>query len=60
MIPSRRANKLVPKYTRPSREGAWWVPLLEKASAKFYGNYERMSGGWMAASLYILTGMPSG
>lgn len=38
------------KYFRPafadkSNFGAWWMPLLEKAYAKFQGNYDRMEWG---------------
>jgi hypothetical protein len=42
-----------------SNAKAWWPTYAEKASAKFYGNYDVMSGGWMDAALTILTGMPT-
>ena len=42
-----------------SNAKAWWPTYAEKASAKFYGNYDVMSGGWMEAGMTILTGMPS-
>jgi hypothetical protein len=45
--------------TKKSSNGAYWVPLIEKAAAKYYTNYERMEGGNMAESLYMLTGMPT-
>jgi hypothetical protein len=32
---------------------------MEKAAAKYYTNYERMEGGNMVESLYMLTGMPT-
>lgn len=31
--------------TRKSDNDAYWGVLLEKAAAKYYGNYERMEGG---------------
>ena len=30
------------EYGRPGWDGAVWLPILEKAVAKLYGNYERM------------------
>ena len=42
-----------------SPNGAWWVPLAEKAFAKFFVNYENMDGGNMVESLSVLTGMPT-
>jgi hypothetical protein len=42
-----------------SKAGAWWGPFAEKASAKFYGNYDVMGGGVPEAAITILTGMPS-
>jgi hypothetical protein len=45
--------------TKKSPNGAYWVPLMEKAAAKYYTNYERMEGGNMSESLYMLTGMPT-
>jgi len=27
-----------------SANGAWWLPILEKAAAKFWGTYEHLSG----------------
>lgn len=38
--------------------GAWWVPLFEKAYAKFNQNYERIQGGSGFEGLKVLTGMP--
>lgn len=32
-------------YTRKSPNGAWWGPLLEKASAKFFGTYDNLVSG---------------
>lgn len=41
-----------------SPNNAFWVPILEKAGAKYFGNYEQLEGGNMIESLYMLTGMP--
>ena len=46
-------------FTKKSSNGAYWVPLIEKAAAKFYGSFSNMSGGNTAESLYMLTGMPT-
>jgi len=48
-----------PKYTKMGPNGAWWGPLLEKAAAKYYGHYQRMSGGWMPDAWDMLTAQPS-
>jgi hypothetical protein len=42
-----------------SVNGAWWVPIMEKAAAKYYGNYENIDGGMAELAVYALTGMPS-
>ena len=34
-----------PVLARKSKHGAWWVPLLEKAIAKFNVNYINLDGG---------------
>ena len=43
---------------RKSDNSAYWVPLLEKAYAKFFMNYETLDGGNMVESFRTLTGMP--
>ena len=37
-------NNLV-AFAKPTNDGAWWLPLLEKAYAKTYINYEMISSG---------------
>jgi hypothetical protein len=46
-------------YARKSPNGAFWVPILEKAGAKYFGGYEYMEGGWMNEAWWIFTGMPT-
>lgn len=41
-----------------SNFGAWWMPLFEKAYAKFVGNYDRLEWGWSYESLRQLTEKP--
>jgi len=38
--------------------GAWWVPLFEKAFAKYNQNYERIEAGLGYEGLKVLTGLP--
>jgi len=44
--------------TSRSRLGAWWVPLFEKAFAKYNQNYERIEAGLGYEGLKVLTGAP--
>jgi len=37
---------------------AWWLPILEKAYAKFNVNYATLNGGNPSQALRELTGMP--
>jgi calpain-15 len=34
-----------PAFTKPTSDGGWWLPLLEKAFAKVNINYEMISSG---------------
>lgn len=45
--------------SKRSPNNAWWGPLLEKASAKYFGTYDLMYGGVTTEALYAFTGMPS-
>ena len=47
-----------PRFTKPTA-GGWWVPILEKGMAKYWGNYWNMNGGWMGEAFTALTGCPS-
>lgn len=42
-----------------SQNGGWWIPILEKAYAKYAQNYVRLSGGLSFESIRTLTGMPT-
>jgi hypothetical protein len=46
-------------FAKPSEDGGWWVPLLEKAFAKVNINYEMTSSGSQAEAARFLTGAPS-
>ena len=51
-------NWASPVYARPASDGAMWMPILEKAAAKLFGNFEMLSGGWMGPAIQTLTGAP--
>ena len=46
-------------FAQPSRDGALWGPLLEKAFAKLQGNYENTVSGDPISSIEMLTGAPA-
>ena len=54
------ANKLTddPYYARPGLDGSLWMPILEKAAAKLYGNYEMLIAGHSGPAVQMLTGAP--
>lgn len=41
------------------KDGAMWMSILEKAFAKFHGNYSHLDGGNQMVSIATLAGMPS-
>ncbi|XP_068085101.1 calpain-9 [Anabrus simplex] len=43
-------------YGRCQDPNEFWLPLMEKAFAKFHGNYNNMNGGQLAESFTSLTG----
>ena len=45
-------------FARVSKDGALWGPILEKAFAKFIGNYEALEGGLSGFGIRMLTGAP--
>ena len=48
-----------PMFAGASRNGAWWLPLLEKAFSKLNQNYDRIIGGNGAEGLKHMSGMPT-
>lgn len=40
------------------KDGSWYGAFLEKAFAKYYGNYVKINGGDYTESLRVLTGAP--
>ena len=52
----------LPKKKRASCSDTneWWVPLIEKAYAKFYGSYAQINGGNPCWAMTDLTGGISG
>lgn len=48
-----------PAFAKPTKDGGWWLPLLEKAYAKAHVNYEQISSGSQAEAAQFLTGAPA-
>ena len=46
-------------FTKPTSDGGWWLPLLEKAYAKVNVNYEMVSSGSQVEAARFLTGAPA-
>mmetsp|Transcript_39555 Transcript_39555/g.60425 ORF Transcript_39555/g.60425 Transcript_39555/m.60425 type:complete len:274 (-) Transcript_39555:1856-2677(-) len=46
-------------FAKPSTDGGWWLPLIEKAFAKVNVNYEMISSGTHAEAAQFLTGAPA-
>jgi hypothetical protein len=46
-------------FAKPTSDGGWWLPLIEKAFAKVHVNYEMISSGTQAEAARFLTGAPS-
>jgi len=51
-------NGNYPQMARQSANGAWWLPILEKGAAKYYGSYEKLHGGNGGEAYQQLTGYP--
>ena len=43
-------------YVAEPAKNEYWVPLIQKAYAKFHGNYLSLTGGFPVNGLYNLTG----
>ena len=46
-------------FAKPTKDGGWWLPLIEKAFAKVHVNYEMLSSGTHAEAAQFLTGAPA-
>lgn len=51
------SNKVA--FAKPTSDGGWWVPLLEKAYAKVNVNYETISSGTLSDAARFLSGAPA-
>lgn len=47
------------QFGQQSENRAFWMPLLEKGAAKFFGTYEDLEGGLGNSAFQMLTGYPS-
>lgn len=47
-----------PAFAKPSIDGGWWLPLIEKVFAKANVNYEMLTTGSQAEAGQFLTGSP--
>jgi len=45
-------------YAEVSKDGALWGPLIEKAFAKYHGNYDQLVAGVAGRAIGTLTGAP--
>ena len=43
-------------FAKSGSQEETWVALIEKAYAKFYGNYAHLEGGWTREAIEDLTG----
>lgn len=43
-------------YAKAGSQEETWVPLIEKAYAKFHGNFSHLEGGWTREAIEDLTG----
>lgn len=48
-----------PVNNGPSKAGAWWLVILEKAMAKLNNNYTGLNAGHIGQAMRYLTGMPT-
>ena len=51
-------NNDFPIYSEYSEDSAVWTPLLEKAAAKYLGNYEAINGGMEDSVHQMFLGTP--
>ena len=46
------------KYAGVGPDKSLWMPILEKASGKLYGNFEMLVGGMLGHAYQMITGAP--
>ena len=54
-VPMKYGNTL---FSKVAHDGAMWMPILEKAFAKYHGNYMHIEAGWPIESARTLYGAP--
>ena len=54
-----RSNGSDAIFAKIPEDGSLWGPIIEKAFAKFHGNYARLEQGWVADGVNTLNGSPS-
>ena len=54
-VPIKWGNTM---FAKVASDGAMWMPILEKAFAKYHGNYSHIAGGWPIESARTLYGSP--
>lgn len=52
---ARKGGKVL-TFAKSGSQGETWVPLIEKAYAKFYGNFSHLEGGLTGEAIEDLTG----
>jgi hypothetical protein len=45
-------------FANMGKDGSVWGAIVEKAFAKYYGNYQHLVGGWMAYAVSAFNGSP--
>ena len=54
-----RSNGRDAVFAKIPEDGSLWGPIIEKAFAKFHGNYARLDSGWASDGVNTLNGSPS-
>ena len=54
-----RSNMRDAIFAKIPEDGSLWGPIIEKAFAKFHGNYARIEEGWQSDGVNTLNGSPS-
>lgn len=62
---SKGTNKMYTNYgvekvvnTNMSDNGAWWLPIMEKAWGKFFGSFDNINGGFESEALRKMSNVP--